>query len=106
MNDDIKKYGVTVVNPDGSMFECDEINSTNDYNHVLCQIHHYIKSTKYHDNKQWYLDRGIEQKLFLLPTLMHLHLENPIHMLTDDIFFEKYHIKKEQLLFNRKTSEY
>lgn len=106
MNADIKEFGVYVVYPSGRIVKIDEIQSVKDYDHYNYQIHHYIKSTKYHQDKNWYKERNIEQKLFLIPTIMHQHLENPIYQLSDEDFLKKYKVSRQKLLFSKKWSKY
>lgn len=64
-----------------------------DYN-----FHHYIKKQSYDRNKNWYIERGIEQKLIFLPTQMHLD----VHNMSDNIFFDKYSVNRSDYLFNQK----
>lgn len=107
MNDDIKKFGVHGLTKSGVFVKLDEIKSTRDYNHFTHQIHHYIPQQEYERNKQWFDERGIKQKLFLLPTFLHeqVHLQ-AIHNLPDAEFEKKYHISRWELVFNRKYSNY
>lgn len=102
MNDDIKKYPVYALSQSGLVPI--EITSVNDYNHQTHQLHHYIRQGAYNGNKKWYDDRGIEQKLILLPTWVHLILhDNPAGAnLSEQEFEKKFGISKWHLLFNRK----
>ena len=104
MNDDIKEFGVHILVPNGRVLKIGFIRSTDDYNHYTHNIHHFIKSTKYHKDKQWYKERGIEQKLILMSIRAHKDLE--IYPIPDEKFFEKYHIERKELLFSKKWSEY
>lgn len=72
------------------------------YDHFWYQLHHYIKAQSYKSRMQWYIDNGIEQKLILMPTIMHEHLESPVYGLSDEDFYRRYGIKKDLLLFNKK----
>lgn len=101
LNEDIKEFPVyKVVN--NRIVPAPEIKSINDYVHWANDLHHYIKATSYKHNRKWYEDNGIQQKLILMTRAMHVHLENPVYNLTDKKFFERYHINKEELLFNKK----
>ena len=72
---------------------------TSCYDHCSFELHHVIKFTPYEKNTSWYKERGLENCLILIPKKMHQHLENPIHGLTDDEFFELYKIHKYEILF-------
>lgn len=67
MNEDIKQYPIYYVNKDGSFTKIEHIKSTADYNHYTHNLHHYIARKHYEKNKSWYEERGIKQKLFLVP---------------------------------------
>lgn len=96
MNDDIKKFPVYGLSTQGLVPI--EINSTKDYNHYTHHLHHYIKQQDWKRNQKWFEERGIEQKLILLPVQMHVDLHNCISN-----FKEKYNIDREHLLFNRRN---
>ena len=106
MNEDIKKYKRYIFY-DNKLLEADWITSTQSYNHYAWQLHHYIKQQDYERNKAWYDDRGIMQKLILLPIYLHeqVHLQ-AVKNLTDKEFKDKYKISRWKLLFNRRHSEY
>ena len=105
MNQDIKKYPVYMLQ-DGRLTTCD-ICSVNDYNHYRYNLHHYIKQQDYKRNEQWYKERGIEQKLILLPISTHEQVhQQAIKNLTDEEFEDKYGISRWELVFNRKYSDY
>lgn len=71
------------------------------------QVHHYIKQQNYNRNKKWYDERGIVQKLFLIPVNMHEHIHNQgIKHLTENEFYAQYGVKRSDMLFNRKWSTY
>lgn len=98
MNDDIKKYPTYALSAQGLVPI--EILSTNDYNHYTHQLHHYIKQQEWKRNKEWFEERGIEQKLILLPEWVH----NEVHGMkySDEEFKEKFKISRWDLLFNRR----
>lgn len=107
MNEDIKKYPVfyyykgRLLNADNMIF------STNDYNHSTHNLHHFVEKQHYEKNKNWYEERGIMQKLILMPISMHEQIHNQaIHNLTDAEFLERYKISRWELVFNRKYSKY
>ena len=103
MNDDIRKFGVYII-INGKLVKTNRIKTTDDYNHYTHNIHHYIKSSKYFKNQDWYKQRGIKQKLILMTIRMHEDLE--IYPISDEEFFQKYKIERKELLFNKKWSEY
>lgn len=105
MNDDIKKYPVFGLCQEGLVKI--ELESTDDYNHFTHHLHHYIKQQSYKGNKQWFDDRGIEQKLILMPVNVHLQVHLIANKnLTDAEFKKKYHIGRWELLFNRHHTSY
>ena len=97
MNDDIKKYPVyTVIN--GKFIELDNIKSTADYNHYSHNLHHFIPKQQYDKNKQWYEERGIQQKLFLIPISMH---EQMYHNKPYRIIYDKQRKQIITILYER-----
>ena len=106
MNEDIKKYPIfTVIN--GRFIELDNIKSTTDYNHWSHNLHHYIPRQQYEKNKQWYEERGIKQKLLLIPISMHEQIHNQgVHILSDEDFEAFYKISRWDLIFNKRHSKY
>lgn len=103
MNDDIKEFGVYLLADSGALIPTTWIQSTNDYNHNVMSIHHFIKQQEWKRNKQWYKDRGIEQKLILLPIPIHeqVHFQ-AIKNLSDEDFEKKFKISRYELIFNRR----
>ena len=106
MNEDIAKYGVYGLTHRGELVRV-PIYSTDDYNHYSHQLHHFIKQQDYKRNREWFDERGIKQKLILLPVQMHeeVHyqgIKNP----TNKEFKEKYKISRYDLVFNRRYSKY
>ena len=101
MNEDIKAFKVYGIRQNRLVL-LPEIVDIHSYNHELCQLHHYIKAQEYKRNKNWFIQNNIEEKLILMPTIMHEHLESPIYGLTDEQFYRKYRIEREILLFNKK----
>lgn len=106
MNDDIKKYPVYKFIPKRGLIRIN-IESVNNYSHFEFNLHHYIKKGEYKRNKAWYEERGIQQKLILMPVEVHeqVHLQ-AVKNLTDEEFQEKYKISRWELLFNRRYSNY
>ena len=78
------------------------IENTSCYDHSSFELHHVIKFTNFEKNKNWYIERGLNMCLILIPKIMHQHLEDPIYQLTDDEFYKKYLIHKYEILFNKK----
>lgn len=106
MNEDIKKYPIFYYRK-GKLLKADDIFSTNDYNHSTHNLHHYIPKQHYDKNKSWYEERGIKQKLILMPISMHEQVHNQaIHNLSDDDFYGWYKIDRWELVFNRRHSKY
>ena len=105
MNDDIKKYGVLGLTHNAELVPI-PVYSTADYDHFTHQIHHYIKQQNYSTDRQktWFADRGIKQKLILLPIWVHLTVHNNPsgRNLTDEGFEKRFNISRHKLLFNRK----
>ena len=93
MNDDIKKYPRYIFY-NGLVQKADWVTSTESYNHYTYQLHHYIKKQSYERNPEWYKERGIEQKLILLPVQCHLDLHSCLSK-----FKEKWGIPREKLLY-------
>ena len=101
MNEDIKEFGVWELYYN-RLRPRPDIQSIYDYNHYLFDLHHYIKAQEYKRNREWFEIYGIQEKLILLPKVIHQHLEYPDYMLDEMEFFKKYHIRKDLLLFNKK----
>lgn len=77
------------------------------YTRQTHQIHHYIKQQEWRSKKQWFIDRGIEQKLILLPIWLHEQVHNQaVKNMTDEQFKEKVGLSRWELLFNRRHTEY
>lgn len=107
MNEDLKKYPLYCIGYNGQLMPCTWITSTDDYNHSVMNIHHYIPKGEYKRNKKWYDERGIAQKLIYLPLWLHEQLHGQaIKNLTDEEFQEKFKISRWELVFNRKYSKY
>lgn len=112
MNDEIKKY-------QGRIYYLEErfdaygnmktpsvepatwIHDTSCYDHCSFELHHIIKFTHYEQNKKWYQSQGLENCLILIRKKMHQHLENPIHELPNEVFYNTYKINKWELVFNK-----
>ena len=106
MNKDIKQY-TTFIFYENELLPAEWITSTASYNHFAWQLHHYIKKGDYKRNQAWYDERGIKQKLILLPVEVHeqVHLQ-AVKNLTDEQFEDKYKISRWELIFNRRHTEY
>jgi hypothetical protein len=98
MNDDIKQFPVYGLCRQGLVPI--EIYSTEDYNHYTHHLHHYIKQQDWKRNQKWFEERGIKQKLILLPVQVHIDL----HACISD-FKKKYNIDRSELLFSRRSYE-
>lgn len=75
----------------GMLIELDEI--PKNYNRFHWQLHHYVKQQQVRRNPE--LEQY--QKLFFLPTQMHIDLHNCIRN-----FKEKYGISRKELLYGAK----
>lgn len=102
MNEDIRRFPVYALSQQGLVPI--EIYSTEDYNHLTHQLHHFIRQGAYNGNEQWYKSRGIEQKLILMPIWVHSELHGMKY--TDEEFEEKIGVSRWELLFNRRYSKY
>lgn len=106
MNSDIAQYGVYGLTHRGELVRV-PIYSTDDYNHLTHHLHHFIKQQDYKRNKAWFDERGIKQKLILLPVHVHEQCHySAIKSLTNKEFKEKYKISRWELIFNRRYSKY
>lgn len=101
MNKDLQEFPVYKIYGN-RLVPAPEITSTECYNHLFCHAHHFIKDTHYKKNRKWYDDRGIEQKLILMTTQMHGHLESPIYGMSEAEFLRVYKIPKHELIFSKK----
>lgn len=107
MNEEIKKYPIFLINTAGKLIPISCIKSTDDYDHFKYCLHHYIEFQAYNQNPKWYEERGIKQKLIFMSNICHEHIHNiGIKTLSDKEFEEKYKIKKTELIFKKKSSEY
>lgn len=107
MNEDILKYDIFVLTRKGELIKTNQIKSTEDYNHFVFSLHHYILKQHYNHNPQWYKERGIKQKLILMPTAVHEQLHGQaIRNMSDKEFKSRYKINRLDLFFNRKHSNY
>lgn len=106
-NADLKLYPVYGLSHQGELIPLPNITSTTNYNHQTHHIHHFIKQQEYNRDKQWFDERGIKQKLILLPVWLHEQVHNQaICNLTDEQFKEKFKISRWDLVFNRRYSKY
>lgn len=95
MNNDIKEYGVYSIY--GKFMP--QIKNINCYNHFTHNLHHYIKNQHYVKNPQWFIQRGIKQKLIYMPVKMHFDLHSAM---SNERFFEKYGIERKKIIYIRK----
>jgi hypothetical protein len=100
IKEDLQKYQLYVYE-NRKLIPIEPIESWNMYK---VQIHHFIKQQQYKRNPQWFKDRGIEQKLFLISVKMHEDLE--VYPIDNDKFYNKYGVKRSDMLFNKKWSTY
>lgn len=105
MQEDIQRYPIYGLS-NGKLIPL-SIENVNQYNHNTHNLHHFIKKGDYARNQKWYDERGIKQKLILLPIYLHeqVHLQ-AVKNLTDKEFMEQYKISRWDLLFNRRHTEY
>ncbi len=107
MNEDIKEFDIFILTKSGQLKKIDWIKSTDDYNHYMLNLHHYIPRHDFNKNRKWYEERKIKQKLILMPIVTHEAVHNiGIKNYSDEEFKARYKISKWDLLFNRKFSEY
>ena len=112
MNEDIAKYGVFGLTHTGELVRV-PVFSTDDYNHYTHHLHHFIKQQDYKKNKAWYDERGIKQKLILLPIYLHefVHYQginpgstaiyqSPSHQL--EKYLKNHHSSCKRLMYNSK----
>ena len=102
MNEDLKEFPVYGLSKQGLIPI--NIQSVDDYNHYTHNLHHFIKQQNWKKNRQWFKDRGIEQKLILLPFWLHQEVHNPT--ISESEFKSKFNINRYELIFNRKYSKY
>ncbi len=106
MNREIAIYKIFFLNTSGRLIPVNWIKTTKDYDHFQFELHHYIPYSVYERNKQWFIDRGIEQKLILVKKHTHeqIHFQ-AIKNLTDYEFEKHYKISRWKLIFNKKHTE-
>lgn len=104
MDREIEQYPVYVLGRRGRLVRTQRVHSTRDYNHCLIHLHHYIPYNEYWKHYQWFKDRGIEQKLILLPIPMHEQLHYiAISNLSEKEFEEEYGMPRSELIFYKKN---
>lgn len=107
MNEDIKEFDIFLLTKTGRLVKIDWIKSTDDYNHYIFNLHHFIPRQDYNNNRQWYKDRKIKQKLILMPINIHEAIHNiGIKNLSDEEFKTRFKISRRDLIFNKKTTSY
>ena len=106
MNREIELYPIYALTKEGKLFPVTWIKSTNDYDHYLYELHHYIPYSVYERNKEWFKERNIEQKLILVSKILHERIElRGVCQLTDEAFKQKYKISRNKLIFNRRIRQ-
>jgi len=106
MKKELEKYPVYLLSTSGELIKI-FLNNLDNYDHSRYELHHFIQYQAYRQNPEWYMERGIEQKLILVNKICHEHIENRgIKVLTDEEFEQKYKISRWKLIFNRKHSSY
>lgn len=106
MNKELEQFPVYALSIQGEIIPMPHIKSIEDYNHVSHQIHHYIPKSRYYSNPEWYKERGINQKLFLVPVWLHKIIHNdPGLNVSDEEFEKRFKISRWELVFNRKYSK-
>ncbi len=68
------------------------------WNRCVVQAHHYVEKHLYNAEEAWYIERGIEQWLVLIPRAMHDDLHSAM---SDERFFKRWKIECRELLFNK-----
>ena len=97
MNEDLKKYPVVMLYK-GKFHPAQWIQSTEDYNHYIYHLHHFVKQQEWKRNKEKLEAQGIEQKLILMPVQCHLDLHNCLSN-----FEKKWGISRKELLYGAKN---
>lgn len=98
MNKEIDKFHIYYVK-DGRLYECHFISSIEDYDHYSMQLHHFVPYTDWEKNTK-NVQGLTDNKLILMPTTMHQHLENPLYKLSIEDFIRVYGIHPNKLLFD------
>lgn len=104
MKKELEKYqdSVYLLNTSGKLVKI-FLNSLDDYDHNRFELHHFIQYQAYIQEPEWYMKRGIDQKLILVSKVCHEHIENRgIRVLSDEEFERRYKIKRNKLLFNKR----
>lgn len=96
MNDDIKEFPIFMVNRNGNLKQIYTIKSTDDYNHIAFELHHFIPKTIGKINKELYNRLKPMQRLFLLPKEVHQKLHGSAES------FDYNGFKWYDLLFSRR----
>lgn len=107
MCEDILKYPIFVLTKNGELKQTSKITSTADYNHFKYHLHHYIKQQDFKRNEKWFEEKGIKQKLILLPIFIHEQVHCiGVNNFSDEGFKKRFKISRWQLIFNRKRTIY
>ena len=101
MNEDIKEFKKFIFYH-GRLLPAEWIKDVSDYNHYTHNLHHFIKKQSWERNKEWFIERGIEQKLILVPITLHEQLHHQaVRNMSDEEFEKHYGISRKELLFKR-----
>lgn len=100
MNKEIARYfdEIYFLKDSGELKKVENVFSTRDYNHVFYDMHHGIKYTIYEKYKEYFMAKGIKQKLFILRKKCHQHLEIHPYIMSEVEFLKTYNIEKSKLL--------
>ena len=97
MNEDIAKYPVFMVH-NRELVPAQWIQSTANYNHYVYQLNHFVRKSIRKNSPEFYERVEHLQKLILMPSQMNYDLET----MGDDVFYKKWGMDKNRLVFNRK----
>lgn len=108
MAKEIKKYRGHIYHFDivtKQVLPAQWVENLDSYNHFECELHHYVPFTDWEHNTKNVRELVKNNRLILLPKIMHQHLENPLYKLPDMDFERIYGIDPKTLLFdvNRRT---
>lgn len=99
MNEDIAKYPIFLYYPPTKeIITADYIKETGQYNHIVYQMHHFIRQSVRKNSPDFYKRVEHLQKLYLVPVQMNYDLET----MGAERFYEKWQQNKDDMVFNRK----
>lgn len=96
MNDDIVKYPRFIVYKN-QFYPANWIKSTEDYNHFVYQLNHFIRKSVRKNSPEFYKRVEHLQKLILMPAQMNYDLET----MGEAGFLKKWGMNKNDLVFSR-----